>query len=424
MADTRTFVFNSAFYLTTNGTAANLALPGMVRQTGNEIAGKVILQDCSLNNDAGDPQNTFTNLVGSFTYNGTRYIKPPNADGSYTNANFVLWGTNVDGSITNINGGGVSVGTGSLGITNGGAIIHLNKTPGMLRVMNNGVSTIIDSNTITTGNSTNTHVQTSTLRTTSTAHIGGDLTVVGGNVILPNSFQGIIGTRYASYTNGLPANPFAGWSYSTNGASAVTLGLFASVPTTGTTITYVTHSNSSSAAVAFTGPAGTIGPDGSKPAVFYTPAASEVVYGFFHNAQRSTNMFVLFRTNMIEEVSSKVAVGSPVSLTTSTAANITSISLPAGVWDVSGNVNYKLGAATATQALSSINTTSATQLADGTEVYSAVIFGVGISITDTTSMPRKRLVLTSTTTVYLVGQCAFTAGAVDAYGSLSAVRVQ
>lgn len=112
VADTRTFVFNSAFYLTTNGTAANLALPGMVRQTGNEIAGKVILQDCSLNNDAGDPQNTFTNLVGSFTYNGTRYIKPPNADGSYTNANFVLWGTNVDGTLTNINGGGVSVGAG------------------------------------------------------------------------------------------------------------------------------------------------------------------------------------------------------------------------------------------------------------------------------------------------------------------------
>jgi hypothetical protein len=122
-------------------------------------------------------------------------------------------------------------------------------------------------------------------------------------------------------------------------------------------------------------------------------------------------------------VSSLVASGSPVALTTATSANITSISLTAGDWDVEGNINFAGASATYTGASAGISTTSVTVPTDGTEVFSGAQFTV-LTATDGVSVPRKRINVTSTTTVYLIGRATFSAGTVGAYGSITARRIR
>lgn len=125
-----------------------------------------------------------------------------------------------------------------------------------------------------------------------------------------------------------------------------------------------------------------------------------------------------------EYVESKVALGSAVSLTNATAANVTSLSLTAGDWDVEGHVNFSFSGASGVSLTlrASVSQTSATESTDGTEVYAdqtganTHIFGA--------SGTRKRVALNSTTTVYLVGYAGFGAGAVAAFGFISARRVR
>lgn len=124
-----------------------------------------------------------------------------------------------------------------------------------------------------------------------------------------------------------------------------------------------------------------------------------------------------------EYVSSLVASGSAVSLTDATAANITSISLTAGDWDVEGNINFIATTATVTSKIGGISSTSATLPTDGSEVYSGVQLTVATA-TDGVALPRKRISIASTTTVYLVGQASFSAGTVSAFGSITARRVR
>lgn len=124
-----------------------------------------------------------------------------------------------------------------------------------------------------------------------------------------------------------------------------------------------------------------------------------------------------------EYLESKIASGSAVSLTTATAANITSISLTAGDWDVEGSINFSQGAATATATVGGINTTSATLPTDGSEVNSGVI-GTTITVVDGVTLPRRRVNVSATTTVYLVGRATFSAGTVTGYGVINARRIR
>ena len=124
-----------------------------------------------------------------------------------------------------------------------------------------------------------------------------------------------------------------------------------------------------------------------------------------------------------EFVSSYVAVGSPVALTTATEANVTSISLTAGDWDVEGNVNIAGATATYTQGQAAISTTTATLSTDGSEVYSGAGFTL-LSVTDGITLPRKRISIAATTTVYLVAKATFSAGTMGSYGGITARRVR
>jgi hypothetical protein len=122
-----------------------------------------------------------------------------------------------------------------------------------------------------------------------------------------------------------------------------------------------------------------------------------------------------------EYISTSKAVGSPVSLTTATAANIVSISLTAGDWDVSGIVSYTASSATVTQKAAGISATSATLPTDGSEGYSGASQTTTTNI-DSITLTRKQLLLAGTTTVYLVGKATFSAGTVGGFGVITARR--
>jgi len=124
-----------------------------------------------------------------------------------------------------------------------------------------------------------------------------------------------------------------------------------------------------------------------------------------------------------ETISNAIASGSAVSLTTATTANVTSVSLTAGDWDVAGNVNFSASGATVTGAKAGLSSTSATVPSDGTECYSAAQLTTATA-TDTISVPRKRFSLSGTTTIYLPAQATFSAGSVGAFGSITARRVR
>lgn len=121
-------------------------------------------------------------------------------------------------------------------------------------------------------------------------------------------------------------------------------------------------------------------------------------------------------------VNSAIASGSSVSLTTATAANVTSISVPAGTWFISGNINFSAATATVTGTSGGISSTTATLPTDGTEVYSGVQVTL-LSETDSVTLPPKKFTLGSTTTIYLVGRSTFSAGAVSAFGQITAQQV-
>lgn len=124
-----------------------------------------------------------------------------------------------------------------------------------------------------------------------------------------------------------------------------------------------------------------------------------------------------------EAVSSKVAFGSAVGVSSGVDANVTSISLTAGDWDVSGNVNLNYSSATVTGNAAGITTTSATVPGDGTEISSGVRTTTTSEI-DGISIPAKQINVATTTTVYLCVKATFSAGSCSCYGSIFARRVR
>lgn len=130
--------------------------------------------------------------------------------------------------------------------------------------------------------------------------------------------------------------------------------------------------------------------------------------------------------NVGEYVSASVASASAVTLTTSTPLTVTSISLTAGDWDVSGAVYFTPGATTSfTQFLASISATNNTlDLTAGNYNifgFTATVNG-GQDFSQVT--PPVRVSLAGTTTYYIVAQSAFSASTMKAFGNIRARRVR
>jgi hypothetical protein len=132
-----------------------------------------------------------------------------------------------------------------------------------------------------------------------------------------------------------------------------------------------------------------------------------------------------------EYIGSPVASGSAVSLTANTPANVTSISLAAGDWDVSAIALFN-GASTTTvtylnafisQVSATIDTTTAG--AEASLGYPLAGFNAFPTSAPTSlSIPPLRISVSSTTTIYLVVQSGFGSGTANAYGIIRARRLR
>jgi hypothetical protein len=118
------------------------------------------------------------------------------------------------------------------------------------------------------------------------------------------------------------------------------------------------------------------------------------------------------------------ASGSAVSLTSGTAANITSISLTAGDWDVTGTIQFVPAASTTTSQMFSgvSNTSGANGTFDQTTITRYPLSaGSGSTVLPT---PVSRFSLSTTTTIFLVGSASFAVSTMTANGLIRARRVR
>jgi hypothetical protein len=122
-------------------------------------------------------------------------------------------------------------------------------------------------------------------------------------------------------------------------------------------------------------------------------------------------------------VAGGIASAAAVSLTTATPANVTSISLTAGDWDVYGTVDYTPGATTSISILQQgISTTTGAFAEADTYTMQSMAAEVPGANQIANPTPVVRLNLTATTTVYLVTSATFTLSTLAAYGRIRARR--
>lgn len=140
-----------------------------------------------------------------------------------------------------------------------------------------------------------------------------------------------------------------------------------------------------------------------------------------------------------EYIASTIPTGSAVALTTATPANLTSIALTSGDWDVDCQVEFTPAASTSvTQSNAAMSLTSATLSTQPggtvgiatlgpepimTVNQAAAVPAAGYALAPTTT--RVSVAQSNTTaTVFLVAQATFTVSTMSAFGSLRARRVR
>lgn len=122
-----------------------------------------------------------------------------------------------------------------------------------------------------------------------------------------------------------------------------------------------------------------------------------------------------------EVIESNIASGSAVTLTSGTNANVTSITLTAGDWEVSGAVNFVTTSATLSLGEGAISGTTATLTTTGQEGFAGPI-QTSASTTTGCAVPARRITVSATTTYYLVALANFSGTSCKAYGTLHAQR--
>lgn len=128
--------------------------------------------------------------------------------------------------------------------------------------------------------------------------------------------------------------------------------------------------------------------------------------------------------NVGEFTSATLSYVSRITFTTGVAANITSISLTAGDWDVTGLVNFE-GTSTPSITAATASLSTVTNTASATEGYYCYAPGITNTLSDVTGIvPSARFSVSGTTTVYLVGQTVIASGTVKGWGYLSARRAR
>lgn len=128
-----------------------------------------------------------------------------------------------------------------------------------------------------------------------------------------------------------------------------------------------------------------------------------------------------------EKIQASVAPGSAVALTTATYANITSIQLTPGDWEVTGQVAFGATATGVTQKIGSISLASANlpggDAQDGSR-YVEDCASHNLGTANSYPVGPARLSISTNTTVYLVARLIFSGGTGSAHGKISATRVR
>lgn len=129
-----------------------------------------------------------------------------------------------------------------------------------------------------------------------------------------------------------------------------------------------------------------------------------------------------------QTLSASLASGSAVSLVNDTGKTVTSISVTAGDWSCSGQVDFQ-GAASTTVNYQLASLSETTNTRDSTVGFStnltlqgAAVFAVSAFTSIQTGPVRKSFA--STTTLYLIGQSNFGVSTTTAYGLISCLRVR
>ncbi len=121
---------------------------------------------------------------------------------------------------------------------------------------------------------------------------------------------------------------------------------------------------------------------------------------------------------------------SPVTLTSVTVTNVSSLSLTAGDWDVRGQISFLSGTTTALTrfeaAISKTSATRPTNFYDDTQPVAVLFWDSFTAGNVTFCMPLTpgRISLASTQTIYLVAYPQFTGAALTAEGFIAARRVR
>lgn len=116
--------------------------------------------------------------------------------------------------------------------------------------------------------------------------------------------------------------------------------------------------------------------------------------------------------------------GAALSMTTGTPADITSILLGIGVWDLEGVMATAIAGTTVISLRRiALHTVSATMPAFDSWGLSSFSYGGTAGANDVIPTPTRRFTLGSPTTIYLVGRLDFSVSTASAYGRIRAVFV-
>jgi hypothetical protein len=279
-----------------------------------------------------------------------------------------------------------------------GTSISITEGPGSIQIS----VTTIDAALITSG----------TLAAARLPAFSGDVSTPGGSTVTTLATVNGVPGAFGSASNVA--------AFTVNGKGLVTVAGNVPIAITNAQVSGLgTMSTQSATAVAITG--GTLSAVGiTLSTIDSTPIGATTP---------STGVFVGVSTNsnaaagiVGEYIESYIALGSATALTTNVAKNVTSISLTAGDWDVSGWVGFTLnGATTSTAFAAGTSSTSATLGTDYfVETFTSAVAG---SVQQFTA-PIIRFSLAATTTIYLIAYCTFLISTASAYGRISARRIR
>jgi len=126
----------------------------------------------------------------------------------------------------------------------------------------------------------------------------------------------------------------------------------------------------------------------------------------------------------VGEFMSSIVSSPGATLTTGAAANVTSLSLTAGDWDVWGEAWVSVGTGGSSGVIAGLTTTSGVMPAAPLASVSRTSIIATLTSSQLQTLPagKIRLSLAATTSVYLVALASFPSGTTTAFGSLSARR--